>query len=69
MAVSAEQLVDEEPIVATPHLRLVVDDEEVVEDTTPNAAVSIPLAGSSEAPNLTAAAAELRYEARRQRNG
>ncbi len=30
MAVTAEQLVDEEPVVATPHLRLVADDEEVV---------------------------------------
>ena len=36
MAVSAEQLIDEEPVVATPHLRLVADDEDVVaEETTP----------------------------------
>ena len=32
MAVSAEQLIDEEPVVATPHLRLVAEDDEVVED-------------------------------------
>ena len=30
MAVSAQQLVDEEPVVATPHLRLVADDEDEV---------------------------------------
>ena len=35
MAVSAEQLIDEEPVVATPHLRLVADDEDVAEETTP----------------------------------
>src|SRR3954451_3885644 len=32
MAVSAHQLVEEEPVVATPHLRLVGEDDEVVED-------------------------------------
>ena len=31
MAVSAQELVEEEPVVATPHLRLVTDDEEVVD--------------------------------------
>ena len=33
MAVSAQQLVDEEPVVATPHLRLVADDEDVLDET------------------------------------
>jgi hypothetical protein len=32
MAVPAEQLIDEEPVVATPHLRLVADEDEVVDD-------------------------------------
>src|SRR4051812_3201496 len=32
MAVSAHQLVEEEPVVATPHLRLVGEDDEVVEE-------------------------------------
>jgi RNA polymerase primary sigma factor len=33
MAVPAEQLIDEEPVVATPHLRLVADEDELVDDT------------------------------------
>jgi RNA polymerase primary sigma factor len=32
MAVSAQQLVEEEPVVATPHLRLVGEDDDVVEE-------------------------------------
>src|SRR6478736_8493790 len=33
MAVTAETLIDEEPVVATPHLRLVADDDELVDET------------------------------------
>ena len=41
MAVPAEQLIDEEPVVATPHLRLVADEDEIVVDEAPKTALAL----------------------------
>ena len=41
MAVTAEQLIDEEPVVATPHLRLVAEEDEIVVDDAPKTALAL----------------------------